>query len=133
MGYRLYMKDEHNNVACGGKLYGYYDIDFKSQKYLIDKGYITEEDFEGISYPNNYTLSDKLKLSYDCNGSMEMDMKYEDFCEFWTLYISDMLTTCIIKDSFYRSVSDAIQSVCEFAIDNIKSLNEGDKIFIEWS
>lgn len=75
MGYRLYCRDDKNEV-CYGKLYAYTDCDvdkLASFKYLLDIGKVEEED----------------AISFECDWNAEITLTAEEYRKFIDLYEKD--------------------------------------------
>jgi hypothetical protein len=107
MGYRLEISEIKDKKAeykaCGGKLYGYTDeTNFKSRQYLVDKGYLTGDEYW------DYGCVDDIKVSA------------QEFREFIKLYNEDWNNSGKFKDDILND--EEIKELMK---------NDNDKI-LEW-
>lgn len=88
MGFRLWVNDD----ICLGKLYGYtedsqhlYSIDW-----LVNHGFFDEDRKWWVEelYP---TLYDVAIAEFDCSYRLEIKLKYDEFIEFYLIYLADMI------------------------------------------
>lgn len=124
MGFRLYV----NKDICCGKLYGYaedsqhlYSIDW-----LVLHG-VFNEDFKYWDRKTCPTLYDVAIAEFDSAYRLELDLSYNDFLEFFSLYLADF----IIRIRKEYNTSYPISQIKEW-IDEIEKLPKDKDVHLQW-
>lgn len=125
MGFRLYV----NKDICCGKLYGYADDSqhLYSIDWLVSHGFFDEDQESWVKelYP---TLYDVAIAEYKCSFRLEFDLSYNDFFEFFSLYLADFII--YIRKEYNKSFS--IREIKEW-IEELEKLPKGKDVHLNWT
>lgn len=123
MGFRLWVNDD----ICLGKLYGYtedsqhlYSIDW-----LVSHGFF-DEDREWWVKELFPTLYDVAIAEFDCSYRLEFDLSYDEFLEFYLIYLADMI------ELWRNSTSKFIVSDLQDWIKQLEKLPKDKSVHLEW-